>query len=83
MEPDSYVRPHRHAAGHKDETLIVLRGRFGLLLFDAAGQVATRAVLEPAGELVGTNIPAGTFHSLVARGRRPKATRAAPTTWRT
>ena len=66
MEPDSYVRPHRHAAGHKDETMLVLRGRFGLLIFDAAGAVITKAVLGPDCEFSGANIPAGTFHSMVA-----------------
>ena len=66
MEPDSYVRPHRHAAAHKDETLVALRGRFGLLLFDAEGKVTARSILEPGGEFSGVDIPAGTFHSMVA-----------------
>lgn len=66
MEPDSYGRPHRHLEPNKDETFVVLRGRFGLLLFDASGGVTTRAVLGPGGETVGANVPVGTFHCFVS-----------------
>ena len=66
MEPDSYGRPHRHPAATKDETLFVLRGAFGLLCFDEAGSVTTKAVLRAGGETFGCNVPAGTFHTLVA-----------------
>ena len=66
MEPETYVRPHRHTGSHKDETLVALRGRFGLLVFDAQGNVTTHAVLAPDSEHSGANIAAGTFHSTVA-----------------
>ena len=66
MEPETYVRPHRHTGSHKDETLVALRGRFGLLIFDAEGNVTSKAVLAPGSEHSGVDIPAGTFHSTVA-----------------
>jgi cupin fold WbuC family metalloprotein len=66
MEPGTYVRPHRHLGAQKDETLVALRGRFGLLLFDAHGQVTTKAILGPGAEYSGIDIPRGTFHSAVA-----------------
>jgi cupin fold WbuC family metalloprotein len=66
MEPDSYGRPHRHLEPNKDETFVVLRGRFGLLLFDAQGGVTTKAVLGPGCEALGANIPVGTFHCFVS-----------------
>jgi cupin fold WbuC family metalloprotein len=66
MEPGSYVVPHRHLDPDKDETFVVLRGRFGLVLFDEAGQVAHKAVLDCAGPAFGVTIPHGTFHSLVS-----------------
>lgn len=66
MEPDSYARPHRHPVATKDETLFVLRGAFGLLCFDEAGNVTTKAVLRAGGETIGCNVPAGTFHTLVS-----------------
>jgi cupin fold WbuC family metalloprotein len=66
IEPGSYVRPHCHIDASKDETVLVLRGRIGVLEFDAAGRVSGSAVLEPAGQAMGINVPHGTFHSLLA-----------------
>ncbi len=37
IEPGSYVVLHRHLDATKDETFVVLRGRFGLVLFDESG----------------------------------------------
>jgi len=34
---DSYVQPHRHADPSKDETLVLLRGKLGAVIFDGAG----------------------------------------------
>lgn len=34
---DSYIRPHRHCRSQKTETLIAVKGRFVLLLFDDSG----------------------------------------------
>ena len=39
IEPDSYIRPHRHLADPKDELLIALRGKMALLAFDDYGVV--------------------------------------------
>ena len=66
MEPDSYIQPHCHADVSKDETIIVLQGRLGVVFFDANGSVTLHALLEPGGEAVGVNIPHGVFHTLLA-----------------
>ncbi len=66
MEPGSYVVPHRHLDPNKDETFVVLRGRFGLVLFDTEGAVTSTAVLDSSGPVFGVTIPHGTFHSLVS-----------------
>jgi cupin fold WbuC family metalloprotein len=66
VQPDSYVQPHCHLDPAKDETIIALRGRFGVVLFEADGRVRSTAVLEPGGATLGIDIPHGTFHSLVA-----------------
>ncbi len=66
IEPGSYVVPHRHLDPAKDETFVVLRGRFGVVLFDAAGATTHRIVLDCAGPTYGVTIPHGTFHSVVA-----------------
>ena len=66
MEPGSYVMPHRHLDANKDETFVVLRGTFGLLLFDDAGQVTQALLLRAGGTTLGANVPHGTWHSLLA-----------------
>jgi cupin fold WbuC family metalloprotein len=66
IEPDSYIQPHCHHEAAKDETLIVVRGRLGVIIFDERGTVTTTVVLGPAGESVGVNIPHGMYHTLVA-----------------
>ena len=66
MEPDSYARPHRHPLQTKDETFFILRGSFGALVFDETGNVREKALLRAGGELVGGNVPAGAFHTLVS-----------------
>ena len=66
VEPGSYVVPHRHVDPNKDETFVVLRGRFGLILFDANGKVTHARILDGAGPTSGVTIPHGTFHSIVS-----------------
>ena len=70
LEPDSYIQPHRHLDPHKDETLAVIRGRMGLVVFDRDGAVKEKALLEPNGDVLLVNIPHGTFHTLVALKER-------------
>lgn len=65
MEPGSYIRPHRHLDPDKDETMILVRGRMGIVFFDAAGGVTGTALLSPGGEAIGVNIPHGDFHTVV------------------
>lgn len=65
MEPDSYIPPHRHLDAAKDESIVVVRGKFGVVEFDEAGKVTGKAVLTP-GSAVGINIPHGIYHSLLA-----------------
>jgi cupin fold WbuC family metalloprotein len=66
VEPGSYVMPHRHLDADKDETIVVLRGRFGVLLFDDAGKVLRKILLEAGGPVQGVDLPHGTWHTLVA-----------------
>ena len=65
IEPDSYVAPHRHLDPAKDETFVWVRGRLGVIEFDATGRIADTAVLGPA-ELVSVTIPSGVFHAIFA-----------------
>jgi cupin fold WbuC family metalloprotein len=66
VEPESYIRPHRHLESSKDETFVVLKGAFGLVLFDEAGNVTDARMLRPDADLVGAHVPARTFHCLVS-----------------
>ncbi len=66
IEPGSYVAPHRHLDPNKDETMMIVRGRLGIVLFDEAGKVAQTAVLSGDGSCYGIDIPHGVYHSVVA-----------------
>lgn len=66
IEPGSYVTPHRHLDPHKDETMVCLAGRLGLVFFDEQGKVVETMVAAPNSDLLGVDIPHGVFHSVVA-----------------
>lgn len=65
IEPGSYVPPHRHLDKLKDETMVALRGRIGIVYFDSDGQVTETVVLSPDGDAVGIDITHGTYHSVL------------------
>ena len=66
VEPDSYVRPHRHLKPDKEETFVVVRGAFGIALFDDEGNITETTVIRIGGDLIGAHIPGGVFHTVVA-----------------
>ncbi|MGE8495886.1 MAG: WbuC family cupin fold metalloprotein [Pseudomonas sp.] len=65
LQPDTYIAPHRHLSADKAETLLVLKGRLGLLIFSGQGELLERRVLEAGGQSVGVDLPPGVFHALV------------------
>ncbi|GAB2885379.1 WbuC family cupin fold metalloprotein [Uliginosibacterium flavum] len=66
IEPGSYVIPHRHLAADKAETLLMLRGRIGLILFDEQGQITATHVLAPTSACSGFHLRPGCWHSVIA-----------------
>lgn len=66
IEPGSYIRPHRHLDPAKDESVAILRGRLGVVAFDAEGNVVQKSLLSPEGEAVAANVPSGVFHAFVS-----------------
>lgn len=66
LEPDTYVRPHRHRTPPRWELFLVLRGRLALLTFDADGRVIGREELCATGPVFGGEVPEDTWHALVA-----------------
>ena len=74
---DSYVQPHRHLLDPKAETLIAIRGRFALVIFNDDGEIDILTILatekfedkENAASddvAVGAEIPVGMWHTIVA-----------------
>jgi cupin fold WbuC family metalloprotein len=66
IEPGSYVMPHRHLEADKDETIVALRGRLGLVVFADDGAVTHATVLGPGQGALGVDLPHGTWHSVLA-----------------
>ncbi|AJJ62871.1 WbuC family cupin fold metalloprotein [Yersinia aldovae] len=62
MEPQTYVRPHRHP--HTWELLTALHGSFIVLLFDEAGKVIHRAILGQETAIL--EIPANVWHGVLS-----------------
>lgn len=66
IEPDSYVHPHCHALPDKDETVVAVRGRIGIIFFDEKGGIKETAIIAAGGPVSGVNIPHGQFHTMVS-----------------
>ena len=64
IEPGTYVQPHCH--DDKDETMIMVRGKMGLVFFTESGTIEQFRVLAPSSDCVGVNIARGVFHSVIA-----------------
>ena len=60
---DSYIPPHRHDDPTKDETLVLLRGRLGVVIFREDGTVLESRTLLPG---MIADVPHGTLHAWVA-----------------
>ncbi|MBV9620317.1 MAG: WbuC family cupin fold metalloprotein [Gammaproteobacteria bacterium] len=61
---DTYFRPHRHAA--RSELALILRGRFEIVTFDAAGTLTARHAVGAGSDSLGYETPAGTWHTVLA-----------------
>lgn len=64
---DSYIRPHRHTLDPKLETLVALRGRFALIVFDDDGGVRDCIAfgIVPGDDAL-VEVPPEHWHSVVA-----------------
>ncbi|HEX8825423.1 MAG TPA: WbuC family cupin fold metalloprotein [Archangium sp.] len=66
IQPDSYVRPHRHLEPPKSEAWVLLRGALAFFTFEDDGRVRDCLGLEAGGEHFGVDLAPGIFHGLVA-----------------
>ncbi len=66
IEPDTYIRPHRHAEPATWELFLLVRGSAALLFFDDSGMVTDRFVLEAGGSQMGVEMPPRAWHTMVS-----------------
>ena len=70
IEPESYIRPHRHATEGREELLVAMRGSMVLVTFSDAG-IVTNSIRFSAdkglsGLVSGVEVPGITWHTVVA-----------------
>ena len=65
LQPDSYVRPHRHAPPSDREAWLVVRGALALVLFDDAGFCRRSIRLGAASSAFGVDFLGDTYHGVV------------------
>ena len=66
VEPDSYVRPHRHLAVDKVEVFLLLKGKGAAFEFDSEGKIIHQTLLERDEGVRGVMINPGCWHTIVA-----------------
>lgn len=65
IEPDSYIRPHRHQQPDKEEIFLLLRGKAAFFLFDDKGNITDKLILSPNEGIYGAEIAPGVWHTLL------------------
>ncbi len=66
IEPDSYIRPHRHLSPPKEELFFVLRGKGAIVEFSDEGEITKILELDPKkGQLV-VEVPVAIWHTVVS-----------------
>ena len=66
IEPDSYIRPHRHLDPEKDEAFILISGSLGVITFSETGDVTETVVLSHHQGVLAVDILHGTYHTAVS-----------------
>ena len=65
MEPDTYVRPHKHENPDKREAFIILKGTVVMIEFNETGLVQDYIVMNHKSGNFGVEIQPGTWHTLI------------------
>ncbi len=66
LQPGTYIRPHRHSAPQKFESIVVLRGAIGYVTFDATGRVTGHFPVRAQREDFGVDTGPQVFHTFIA-----------------
>ena len=65
MHRGSYLHGHRHLNPEKSESIIVVRGKVGVTIYDDAGREVKSRTVGAGCDCVGFDIEAGVWHGLV------------------
>jgi cupin fold WbuC family metalloprotein len=66
VQPDSYIRPHRHLDPPKAEAWILLQGALVFFTFEDDGRVRACVRLVAGGDPFGVDLMPGVYHTFVA-----------------
>lgn len=66
IEPESYIRPHRHLDPDKAEIFIALQGSALVVRYSDNGTPVEGIMLDADGPVRGVEIPVGAWHSLLS-----------------
>ena len=66
IEPETYIRPHRHASPETAEVFLMLRGSAIILFFDDAGRITERITVSAGGPVSAVEIPAAAWHTIAS-----------------
>ena len=66
LEPETYLRPHKHENPDKREIFIILRGRVAVFTFFDDGNIKDSVVLDTKTMNLGIEIPPREWHTVIA-----------------
>jgi len=66
IEPETYIRPHRHASPETAEVFLMLRGSAVILFFDDAGRITEKITVSAGGPVPAVEIPAAAWHTMAS-----------------
>jgi len=66
LEPDTYIRPHKHENPDKHEVFILLRGKAAAFEFDDTGNVTDTFILDPLQGNFGVEIAPKVWHTVIS-----------------
>ena len=66
LEPDTYIRPHKHENPDKCEAFILLKGKVLVVEFDNEGRVTSFTLLKAGTGVYGAEIAPRVYHCIIA-----------------
>lgn len=65
MQPNTYIRPHKHASPPRSEGVVVLRGELAVIIFNNDGSVKQIEIVNPTKGVWGVDIAPNEWHMSV------------------